>query len=67
LLDRVRDALREGQYALETEKTLTRKEVPGVLQRVAGGGGMHKLMAELMYGSGLRVEECCRTRGNSNT
>jgi hypothetical protein len=62
LLDRVRDALRVGQYALETEKTLTRKEVPGVLQRVAGGGGLHKLMAELMYGSGLRVKECCRLR-----
>ena len=23
---------------------------------------MHKLMAELMYGSGLRVKECCRLR-----
>ena len=41
---------------------MTRKEVPGVLQRVEGACGMHKLMAELMYGSGVRVKECCRTR-----
>lgn len=41
---------------------LSRKEVPGGLHRVAGGGGMHKLMAELMDGSGLRVKECCRLR-----
>ena len=62
LLDRVRNALRVGQYALETEKTLTRKEVPGVLQRIEGANGVHRLMSEVMYGSGLRIKECCRLR-----
>jgi len=51
-----------GRHGKRLPVVLTRKEVPGVLQRVAGGGGMHKLMAELMYGSGLRVKECCRLR-----
>ena len=51
-----------GRHGKRLPVVLTRKEVPGVLQRVEGGGGMHKLMAELMYGSGLRVKECCRLR-----
>ena len=51
-----------GRHGKRLPVVLTRKEVPGVLQRVAGGCGMHKLMAELMYGSGVRVKECCRLR-----
>lgn len=51
-----------GRHGKRLPVVLTRKEVPSVLQRVAEGGGMHKLMAELMYGSGLRVKECCRLR-----
>ena len=51
-----------GRHGKRLPVVLTRKEVPGVLQRVEGACGMHKLMAELMYGSGVRVKECCRTR-----
>jgi len=36
--------------------------VPGVLQRIEGANGVHRLMAEVMYGSGLRIKECCRLR-----
>jgi site-specific recombinase XerD len=36
---------------------LTRDEVRGVLQELTG---VHRLMAVLLYGSGLRLLECCR-------
>jgi integrase len=51
-----------GRHGKRLPVVLTRREVPGVLQRVQGGGGMYKLMAELLYGSGLRIKECCRLR-----
>lgn len=51
-----------GRHGKRLPVVLTRKEVPGVLHLVEGGCGMHKLMAELMYGSGVRVKECCRVR-----
>lgn len=38
---------------------LTRDEVRAILQRL---GGAPRLMCTLMYGSGLRVLECCRLR-----
>jgi len=38
---------------------LTRQEVAAVLARMQG---MPRLMAALMYGSGLRLMECCRLR-----
>lgn len=38
---------------------LSRDEVRAVLGRIEG---VHRLMAELMYGSGLRLLECCRLR-----
>ena len=38
---------------------LSQGEVRAVLDRMRG---THRLMAELMYGSGLRVLECCRLR-----
>ena len=38
------------------------EEVRRLLAEVRGGGGIYRLMAELMYGSGLRLLECCRLR-----
>lgn len=52
------------------ERAQRRARVPTVLsgdevRRVIGAmraGSMHRLMAELMYGTGLRVAECCMLR-----
>jgi integron integrase len=41
---------------------LSPDEVRTLLQRLDGGGGLYRLMAELMYGAGLRLMECCRLR-----
>jgi integrase len=38
---------------------LTRDEVASVLSKMEGS---HRLMAEILYGSGLRSIECCRLR-----
>jgi integrase len=35
-------------------------EVAAVLAHVEGGGGVFRLMARLLYGCGLRLQECCR-------
>ena len=40
----------------------TRSEVRAVLEQVTGNDGMYGLMCELIYGSGLRVLDCCRVR-----
>ncbi len=37
-------------------------EVAAVLARVEGGDGVFALMARLLYGSGLRLMECCQLR-----
>jgi len=41
---------------------LSPEEVGRVLDAVKGGRGVFKLMAGLLYGAGLRREECCRVR-----
>src|SRR5262249_36144780 len=41
---------------------LSQAEVGRVLEQISGGDGLYRLMAELMYGAGLRVLECCRLR-----
>jgi len=41
---------------------LAAEEVAAVLQHVKGGGGVFQLMARLLYGSGLRLLECCQLR-----
>ena len=38
---------------------LSIEEVRAILDRMLG---VHRLVAELMYGSGLRILECCRLR-----
>src|SRR3989442_1792237 len=41
---------------------LSPEEVAAVLSRVEGAEGVFRLMARLLYGSGLRLLECCRLR-----
>src|SRR5262245_58823840 len=41
---------------------LAPEEVASVLPHVQGAGGAFRLMAQLLYGSGLRLMECCRLR-----
>jgi integron integrase len=41
---------------------LSRDEVRRLLAAVEGSHGLYRLMAGLMYGSGLRLMECCRLR-----
>lgn len=41
---------------------LSQDEVRELLACIEGGGGLYRLMAELLYGSGLRKMECCRLR-----
>lgn len=41
---------------------LSRSEVAQLLENVQGAHGTHRTMASLMYGSGLRLMECCRLR-----
>ena len=42
---------------------LAPEEVQRVLARIQGAGGVFLLMAQLLYGCGLRLMECCRLRG----
>lgn len=51
-----------GRHGKRLPVVLARKEVPGVLQRIGGANGVHRLMSEVLYGSGLRIKECCRLR-----
>jgi integron integrase len=41
---------------------LSRDEVGRLFEQVEGFKGLFRLMVELMYGSGLRLLECCRLR-----
>ena len=41
---------------------LSPDEVRPVLDAVTGAGGAYRLMVGLLYGTGLRQEECCRLR-----
>jgi integron integrase len=41
---------------------LSRDEVRRLLDEINGSHGVYRLMAGLMYGSGLRLMECCRLR-----
>lgn len=41
---------------------MTRAEVRQVLEAIEGSGGLYPLMARLMYGTGMRLLECCRLR-----
>jgi integrase len=48
-----------GQAAAESAVVLTREEVKRVLAKL---GGDKWRMASLLYGSGLRLAECCSLR-----
>jgi site-specific recombinase XerD len=52
------DALR-AQRPKRVPVVLPSDEVAALLDRMSG---MHRLMAELMYGAGLRVLECCQLK-----
>jgi integron integrase len=41
---------------------LTPEEVQRVLENIHGAGGTFRLMAQLLYGCGLRLHECCALR-----
>jgi integron integrase len=41
---------------------MSRAEVRQVLEAIEGYGGLYQLMAGLMYGTGMRLLECCRLR-----
>ena len=41
---------------------LSQDEVACLIANVEGGGGLYRLMVELIYGAGLRLLECCRLR-----
>jgi integrase len=41
---------------------LSRVELRQVLEAIAGCQGLYQLMTRLMYGTGLRLIECCRLR-----
>ena len=51
-----------GRHGRRLPVVMTQREVPLVLQEIRGGDGLFGLMAELMYGSGVRIKECCRIR-----
>lgn len=38
------------------------EEVRRVLERIEGANGLFRLMAQLLYGCGLRLHECCQLR-----
>jgi integron integrase len=57
-LDEPRDVV-QAQVPLRLPTVLTRAEVRAVLAQLSG---VHLLMAQLLYGSGLRLLECLRLR-----
>ena len=55
------DALR-ARRGKRLPVVLAPEEVARVLACITGGGGVFRLMAQLLYGAGLRLVECCRLR-----
>jgi len=55
------DALR-ARRGKRLPVVLAPEEVGRVLTRVEGADGVFRLMAQLLYGAGLRLMECCRLR-----
>jgi integrase len=55
------DALR-ARRPRRLPAVLSPEEVRQLLEAVRGGEGVFRLMAGLLYGAGLRREECCRLR-----
>lgn len=55
------DALR-ARRPTRLPTVLSPAEVRQLLEAVRGGEGVFRLMAGLLYGAGLRREECCRLR-----
>jgi integron integrase len=53
------DHVVRARHSVRVPLVLSRPEVEGVLHRMLG---TPRLMASLMYGSGLRLMECCRLR-----
>ncbi len=54
-----REAIKRAKAASRVPELLTRAEVAAILGHLAEPV---RLMASLLYGSGLRVQECCRLR-----
>ncbi|MCI0354292.1 MAG: site-specific integrase, partial [Acidobacteria bacterium] len=55
----------KAQRAQRTRRlpvVLSRGEVRRVLEAIDGFDGLYRLMARLMYGTGMRLMECCRLR-----
>jgi integron integrase len=55
------DAVR-ARRPVRLPSVLAPEEVRRLLEAVEGGDGVFRLMAGLLYGAGLRREECCRLR-----
>jgi integron integrase len=55
------DAVRARRPA-RVPVVLSRAEVRALLEAVDGCQGLYRLMSQVMYGSGLRLLECCRVR-----
>jgi len=51
-----------GRHGLKIPVGMSRNEVSIVLDCVRGANGLYRLACEVMYGSGTRVRETCRTR-----
>jgi integrase len=55
------DAMR-AQRLPRMPVVMSREEVRAVLRQVEGPVGLFALLAELLYGTGMRIEECCSFR-----
>ncbi|MCA9248960.1 MAG: integron integrase [Planctomycetales bacterium] len=55
------DALR-AKESRRLPVILSQGEVTRLIAHLEGGGGLYRLMIELVYGAGLRLLECCRLR-----
>jgi integron integrase len=51
-----------GRHGMRLPVVMSPKEVSVVLIEIVGADGVFRLMCEVMYGSGLRIRECCRMR-----